>query len=466
MQNSIPIKIAQKRFSRSLKSKAKAKAKRILNNLVNLTLKTELGSDKSLNNQLEKWLPESIKYILSKADEKYLKYSDKIVDDKNNLKIFVPKTFCLLQNADKSYDFIYTLLFAIVSDVNKIIEIDYSKCRKIEISAQIFLDIILKDSLKFLRKKAKYRSTQPNLQNIRAVNVKNKEIKKILFSIGSPAILNKTIIKYPDIIPYKLCVHSKTSNNIENIRRKEIDTTELVDHVIESLRVVGKELNSENIENLSTVIGEILINAEEHSTINYRYSTGYFQRLKNHDQKKFYGIYHLVLMNFGETIYEKFLSPQCVNHDIKNKMKSTSDKYLKSGWFSKSFEEETLWTLYALQEGITSVSTQKFKRGNGSIRFIESFFNLKTNSYITDNISKMAIISGNTNIIFDGTYVIENKSVGLDSFKVMTFNKSGDIDNKPDRKFVKFVDNYFPGTIIYAKILITQDDINNEQNND
>ena len=54
------------------------------------------------------------------------------------------------------------------------------------------------------------------------------------------------------------------------MQRKEIDTTQLVDHVITSLKTVNKTLNSENKEDLSTVIGEVLINAEEHSTMNNR----------------------------------------------------------------------------------------------------------------------------------------------------------------------------------------------------
>ena len=71
----------------------------------------------------------------------------------------------------------------------------------------------------------------------------------------------------------------------------------------------------------------------------------------------------------------------------------------------------------------------------------------------------MAIISGNTNIIFDGKYNIQNKIKGKDKFKVMTFNNSNNIEDKPDNKYVRSVENYFPGTIISARILINKDDI-------
>jgi hypothetical protein len=126
----------------------------------------------------------------------------------------------------------------------------------------------------------------------------------------------------------------------------------------------------------------------------------------------------------------------------------------------KEFEEETLWTLYALQEGVTSIAPVIYKRrGNGSIQFIESFFNIKGRQKNADEISRMTILSGNTNITFDGTYNITEHKIEIENFKYMTFNQSGRIEDKPDKKFVKFVDNYFPGTIISAKILFNEDDI-------
>jgi hypothetical protein len=142
-------------------------------------------------------------------------------------------------------------------------------------------------------------------------------------------------------------------------------------------------------------------------------------------------------------------------------MKELSSNYTKKGLFSKAeFEEQTLWTLYALQEGVTSKAD--WKRGNGSIRFIDSFFSLKGDNE-KDNISYLSIVSGNTRITFDGTYRLIDKIKGKNNrkYKMMTFNENGDIENKPDKKYVIFAENYFPGTIISAKICIKE--INTEQ---
>ena len=231
----------------------------------------------------------------------------------------------------------------------------------------------------------------------------------------------------------------------------------MADYVINSLKRMNKCLTSEKRDDLCIVIGEILINAEEHATTNYRYSIGYFK--EEIVGNKHLGIFRLVILNFGKTIYEKFKSEDCPNKDIVNRMEELSEKYTKRDFFKQSkFDEETLWTLYALQEGVTSVSSKDYKRGNGSIRFIDSFFNIK-GSPDTDNISKMVIASGNSRIIFDGTYRIttqqkDNQSV----YKVMAFNDSGSIEDKPDNKFVYKEKYYFPGTLISAKILLNDDD--------
>lgn len=460
MKKKLHLNIQLKRFRRRLKSKQKRRYKRklIINN--HLHLKQNLGEDKSIDNQIEKWLPETVKYFIQKTYSENSLYKDVFFDyKKRELKISIPKDFCLNTNIKQSLNFISTLIQYILIDRYKNIVIDYSNCKSINLSAQICLDALLIDTLKFIKRRDSFFKTKPKIKRIGGENINNIDVKKILFSIGSPAVINKKSYSFDDIVPYHLCIHNKDVISLKNTQQKLIDTTTLVEHLISSLGLLNKELSQDTIEDLSTVIGEILINAEEHSTLNQRYSTGYFQKINNPSLDKAFGIYHLVVLNFGDSIYEVFKSPDCKRPDIVEKMKRLSDKYTVNRFFSKGFQQESLWTLYSLQEGITSISPQKnVKRGNGSIRFIESFFNLRAENG-NDSISRMNIISGNTSIMFDGSYDIENKKVGKDEFKVMTFNKSGNIEDKPDKKFVKKINTFFPGTIITAKILITEDDI-------
>lgn len=281
-----------------------------------------------------------------------------------------------------------------------------------------------------------------------------------MFSVGSPVTFKIREQHFPDIIPYKLCIHDneKEKDYDRRIEQKELDTTEMADYVIKCLERMNQKLTSAKRDDLCTVIGEILINAEEHSTTKYRFSIGYFQELNI--ENKHFGIFRLVILNFGQTIYDKFKDESCPNQEIVEKMKSLSNSYTKRSYFSKrEFEEENLWTLYALQEEVSSVSPTEYKRGNGSIRFIESFFNIKRSQEV-DDISFLTIQSGRTRIHFNGKYNIVNKvNSNNDTFAVMTFNDSGNIEDKPDNKYVYQTNDYFPGTIISAKLLLNDDDL-------
>lgn len=453
---------ARKRFRSDLRrSKIKQKKRRQFQNLIKQVSETyEEGF--TIDEVVNSFLPSNLKYLISHPKTDFDIKSKKGL---TSIGVFpVPKHFSIVSKPKESYSFIRDLVKGLLSQTYDKVFIDYGGCEKVDLGAQVFLDIILKDIIAFYKKCDKYKRFKPRTREIRGRNILNPDVQKLLHSVGTYAILRNRSVKFDDIEPYPLCVHNREddSDYIETTARKEIDTTNLADYVINSLGRMGKTLTEDKLEDLCNVIGEILINAEEHSSTKYRYSIGYFHDFNERDMH--HGIFNLVIFNFGKTIYEKFKDPDCPNKAIVSKMNNLSQNYTAKKLFApKKFEEETLWTLYALQDGVTSTSPIEYrKRGNGSIQFIESFFNIKGPKKQFDDISRMSILSGNTNITFDGTYNIMEKKKNGDNFKVMTFNKTGNIEDKPDRKFVKFVEDYFPGTMISAKILFNEDDLKNE----
>lgn len=417
-------------------------------------------------NLIEKFIPSNLKFLTLNANSPFNLNSIEKKSYKSNGKIEIPDIFSIIDNTNESYETLRKIISALLLEKNNRVILDYHLCNKVDLSTQVLMDIILQDFFLFIK------NCQQNNKQIIGVfpvtiggsNINNK-IDKLLFSVGSPAVLMKDQRKFDDIIPYPLCIHDTESSKdpIKKIESKDLDTTALVEYVLESLARMNKSLSPEKLDDLCTVIGEILINAEEHSTTRYRFSIGYFEEKK--EGEKHYGIFRLVILNFGQTIYEKFKDPNCPNKAIVDKMRTLSDSYTKRNLLKwKTFEEESLWTLYALQEGVTSIPTTKYrKRGNGSIQFIESFFNIKE-SVEADNFSRLLILSGNTKVIFDGTYCIQEKEIDSQNFKVMTFNKTGNIEDKPDSNFVRYSDSYFPGTLISAKILLNDDDFKFETN--
>jgi hypothetical protein len=364
---------------------------------------------------------------------------------------YLPKNFSLISNANDSFAIIHAIFFALINQAHKRVIIDYTRCCHISLEAQVFLDVILKDIIRFFKFCENFDKYRPNVQKIQSRAGGNVEIENLLYSVGSPAVHCNDFRRYNDVIPYRLCEHKMATNLLKQMDQKDIDTTSLVEYVVECMHKMGRNLTAEQKDHLCTVVGETLINDEEHSTTHCRYTIGYFKEREEEGTK--YGDLQLVILNIGNSIYEKFKDPLCPNKSIVDKMKKLSDHYSAKNYFFNKFDEAALWTLYALQDGVTSVSTEEYKkRGNGSLQFVESFLSLKAENQARQ--SKMHILSGDSMISFDGKYKPTIKTDDNSQYKVITFNSKGDLHAKPDSKYVRQFSRYFPGTIIYANIIL------------
>ena len=433
-------------------------------------LKRELGGKITAESILDAYLPENTTYLLSCNDSPFSKSRIKSITPWKTTVFKVPAQFSLLDNAETSFEFLQQVIYALLFGNKKKLEFDYEECTDLDIGAQVFLDVIIQDVIVFYNRCAKksiLRETagvlKPvGLTNIRQTSKTNEPVLKVLYSVGSPAIHSKRPLNFDEIIPYYLCKYSlgETTEDLEE-QRNAIDTTTMVQYVRRCLRRVNKDLRPTERMDLGNIISEILINAEEHSTVGTRYSIGYFRDEERNGRRG--GEFRLVILNLGQTIYEKFADPNCPNKHIVEVMKTYSKDYTARGFMSAGeFEEETLWTLYSLQEGVTSVSPEEFShRGTGSIQFIKSFFNLNGDNDLNAFGSRLNILSGHTWILFDGTYKIVERTNENGTFSYMTFNSTGDIADKPDKNFVQHVPNYFPGTIISARIWLDEEKLSN-----
>ena len=412
---------------------------------------------------IDLFVPHNLHHLLFAADSPFnlrsLKADTSIKSD--NGVISIPNPFSLCDNPDATMVALRQVVKAFFVELNHAsILFDYSECHSIGIETQALMDVILSEYRMFLHKCA----NKPRLVAIKTFpdgfggrNMIDKDLQKLMFSVGSPANLGIRKADFEDVLKLPMRSHNAlTKHDRESIIiQKEIDTTEIVDHVIACLGKMRKTLTPEKRNDLSTVVGEILINAEEHSTFRHRFSMAFF-REQNVDGRHF-GLFRFVILNFGATIYEKFSNNEECPPEIIARMRALSQRYTKFNFFKENeFEEETLWTLYALQQGVTSVPGKR--RGSGTIQFIRSFFNIK-GSLDVDNVSKMVILSGNTEIIFDGKYGITERIEGNNRFNMMTFNDSGSIEDMPDKDYVKHSKHFFPGTIITASILLNDDDV-------
>ena len=394
---------------------------------------------------------ELIEYLLNKEE---VLGSKKLMFETNTFEI--PNPFSLTENYSETSIFIKKLFNSLYFQSFETIYIDYSKCENIDVGASMCMDIILSDFIQYYKKML----NSGHLVKVNEIKpIHYDQVKKVLFSIGAFRSIRGFKLTFENVLDFPIIIGSKKNSSIS--AQREIDITKTVDYIIKCLSNMGKTLTGLAETNLYKVIGEVMQNADDHSDTTNRYSIGYFERTKT-DTCDF-GIFNLAILNFGNTIYETFKDPkgEPININIVEQMEDLSKRYTSKNFFRQAkFEEETLWTLYALQDGVTRMLD--WKRGNGSIRFIESFFNLKGNDQV-DDVSKMVITSGHTRIIFDGKYKIvsRQRGAGNETYKMMTFNESGNIEELPDSSYVKYEKNYFPGTMISAKIKIDYENTEN-----
>lgn len=373
-------------------------------------------------------------------------------------RIMVPECFSLMDNYEESFDFLKQLFVLLSHGRSNRIILDYKNCTRIDVDASLCMDVLLREFITYIDncKKKRY---NVNPKKIGPDNLINENVDKVLYSVGAQRNLGGIHKEYPDVIALPVLTNSK--NNPRQNAITEVQTTQIVNYIKECLKKMNRTLSVEARTGLYKVLGEVMTNADHHCTMNNRYAIGFFQEIEN--EADHYGVFNFTILNFGKTIYQTF-KDGCENRKTVEQMTELSEDYTKRRFFVKAdFEEETLWTLYALQEGVTS---KKERRGTGTVEYLHNFFNLK-GDVSKDNISQLVIVSGNTRIIFDGTYqMVEKTDISRKRpLKTITFNNSGDIKDKPDRNFVKFAPNFFPGALISARILIKFENTLEQQEN-
>lgn len=229
-------------------------------------------------------------------------------------------------------------------------------------------------------------------------------------------------------------------DNIDQADYKENTVTDFVDHINSCLIVNGRQLTQEARFRLADYTGEIISNAEDHTDMNDWSVVGYLDN--NYEQHAC----EITIFNFGNTI-SSTLKDLPDDHYTKTIITPYIDLHESKGWFGESWDEDDLLTLMALQGDISQKNTNnEMDRGQGTVEMIEFFQKIHKECTKEDkSCARMAILSGKTHVLFDGTYSMTSS----ESRKVIAFNKDNDLNQRPDKKYVTNLgDISFPGTII------------------
>lgn len=389
-------------------------------------------------------------HLLKKYHRIYVRAKNS--DSKRSLlPILIPKVFSLISNKeaqDETIKFLSALKKKLSN--NKIaydLDIDYTKNETISIDASFLFDEIINQHIK------KWKSNKIKIGVSGKVS-KNRDVNNFLLSFGLFSTLGIAVKQicpeHADFNYEKQFIHFKKNGNATKPYLAGNACTELTDFFDKCFMDNGFEIKEEAKGFLIDLFGEIIRNAEEHSENNSDdwNVIGCYSK-KNH-------ICSFSIINRGRSFFESLSSSTSKASTALNEIDNILVKqrrFIDKMTENKKDYIENIWTMMALQDGISSKREKTGKsssRGLGmmdTISFIESIRNKK------DNNSCIKIISGKTSILIDYSFPITEN----ERRRLMIFNKDQILHLPPEKEYVNSIDAKFSGTIISANFIIDQE---------
>lgn len=383
----------------------------------------------------------------------YMKFFDGH-NSKTNDKSYwlVPKNFSLVTNFGETNTFLKGLYFSLFKTIINV-EIDFKKCSNLSLGAATLLKIMLNN---FFSYQQNYNASRYKKfpKKIKIRGSKDLRTNKMLFAVSLiDEFEGMEEITESSFLAFGLKTGSKTRSSFRENNKGRL-CSEVNDFVNKSMSPSGYVLDKNGQRFLEHLLGEILGNAEDHSTLNTFYINGV--SFKEPDKTNATIELNLVIVNFGYSIYEGFEETKEKNQRIYQSMEKVYQVHMKQlgGKSDKNYTKESLFTLYALQEGVSRLKYADSSRGNGTMNFIKAFVNL--GRFGEDNKKykpKLNLISGHTVIECTEVYepYLENGKYRL------SLNKEKDLKKVPDRKCIFANSDYFPGTILQVKIFMNEE---------
>ncbi len=360
-------------------------------------------------------------------------------------RIEYPRVFSFIENPEETIRALDHTVRVILSRPRRM-EFDQSKCVDVDLCAASVLNALVRDA----RRK----------QSIRCAGVlaEDAEANEILRATGLPKELAvQGVNTVPRGFSNFALTQGRARTSSEAMRSdKGLLSTRLTQYVDQCLKQFGSRLTDNGRQHIAELTAEVIDNAERHSGKVRWWIAGYLRRKPNDEL----GDCHIVIFNVGDSIAQS-LRKLPSNASLRGDIEALVAKHRKGGifGFGPKWQEDDLWTLYALQQGVSARNVQPpgspiGDNGQGTIRMIQWFQELGKRADGAES-PKMAVVSGATYILFDGQYSIRNQVVGNGRIrKVITFNDQNSLEYPPDERCVRSLDESFPGTMISLRFFL------------
>jgi hypothetical protein len=369
-----------------------------------------------------------------------------------------PSVFSLIANPDESLRALTKLRRTLAINSLKSLTLDHTTCELLDLCASVVQDVLVVRG----RRQASFRSRELNIRG----NLPEHE--QVGLMLASSGILRQLGLFSVDKLPSPLRKRLRVSDLRVGSPSPPIGTSsielaasDLADFFDECLQTEKHQLKPAMKSNLIQLITEVLDNAEEHGRGERQwYTIGHYNQHENPGDG---GECHLVLFNFGDSIYQSLNRPD-TSPELRRQIRELANEHRNRGYFVVSerfgmflpvWEEESLWTLYALQEGVSRFTNRPegIDRGNGTVKMMEFFTELASGQ------PQMALLSGRTHILFDGKYRLLPKEINGEIRKVIAFNSTNDLRERPDEKYVRTLTEHFPGTLMSLRFHLRSADL-------
>ncbi len=367
------------------------------------------------------------------------------------LEINIPEKFCFFRDPVGTTKFFRDLRKELNKGEPRNIFISHENTKEIGLAASYLFDRLIKE---LKNRWQKYRISINFSGRISEL----KKVNNFLLSFGLLKELNigadkfsanKVDFDYGD----KYLTLKKEGSKFA-LADKSKASTALVDYFDNCLKHNGFEIDYSAKMNLIDRIGEIIGNAEEHCGN----EEGKWFTLGCYDKDEHNCSFAII--NYGNTIYENLSDEASTAAEVIEKVKKVIDKQKPTwekvkGIIFQPKDEEPIWTVMALQDGISSkrtISGPGSTRGQG-IMDVLSFVELVKSP---KKIAEIFLLSGHAEIIIDYKYPIVTKLVGptKEPRRIIAFNKENDLHQLQDDTKVIYLEDKFEGAIFSGSFKI------------
>ncbi len=422
----------QQKLFRNSKRRVKKKSQNYRRNII--VEDNFLGSDYSL--------------VIRHLDKKKFALRRNIFNSESSQRIEIPKVFSISESAEDAIQLLRKTYTICSNTKIKEIIFDHSNCVNLGLSASTIMDIIVLATKKYREKLGKPLNFLGNLPH-------DRKARDILLASGLPYHLKADSYMQFD---EEHVERFETIKGVHDLSANKADetATKLTLYFNRCLKTQSMELNDEGKRLLGRILGEVISNCEIHGGDSSTwYTQGHYQMREDNS----YGEMQLLFMNLGETIYEGL---RHCSTSAETKQKLTYMMKRQKEYVSVHWDEEMIYTVFSLQEGISRLRDKSINgyegRGSGTVSMIEMFNDI---GECQNGLKpRMTIVSGNTQIIFTDNYKMQSVMFrddivfGTGEKQIIAFNNENDIYMPANFDNVIKMKQYFPGTVISLKFYL------------